>query len=348
MSRTTIRDIANALGINPSTVSRALKDHPDIGKPLKEKIQAVASDLGYMPNQYASNLRSGKTFTIGLIVPEMCYFFFPSVIQAAEEMTHQYGYRLLTLHSNDRLETEAENARILARYGVDGVLASLSRETQNLNHFRCLTDNEIPLLFYDKIASQPNTHNISFQNDAAVNNAVEYLMSNGKKPDRFVGFFGDEKLSISYSGERLAAFKNAMNMHGYGVGDYDIVFADSVGEAAMKSKELFARQDRPDACVAMGDDRLLGVSKSILQLGIRVPDEMAIISLSDGFIPGTLAFEMPYVLTSGYRMGKAATQLLFDLIEHKEIAPGISWLETPVMHTLYSGINAAPNVVFEQ
>ena len=190
MSRTTIRDIANVLGINPSTVSRALKDHQDIGKTLKDKIKAVAADLGYMPNQYASNLRSGKTFTIGLIVPEMSMFFFPSVIKAADEIIHQNGYRLLTLHSNDMLETEAENAKILARYGVDGVLASLSKQTVNLDHFKCLTDNSVPVVFYDKISNQKDTYNISFQNVLAVENAVQQLLSTGKRPKRFVGFFG--------------------------------------------------------------------------------------------------------------------------------------------------------------
>ncbi|MES2775518.1 MAG: LacI family DNA-binding transcriptional regulator [Bacteroidota bacterium] len=332
MSRTTIRDIASALGINPSTVSRALKDHQDIGKALKEKIQAVASDLGYMPNQYASNLRSGKTFTIGLIVPEMCIFFFPSVIKAAEEVTHHNGYRLLTLHSNDRLEIEAENARILARYGVDGVIVSLSKETTDLNHFKCLTDNEVPVVFYDKISNRPGTFNVSFQNETAVQSAVQHLVSTGKRPKRFVGFFGDEKLSISYSGERLLSFKNSMRRNGYAEADYDLVFADSVEEAAIKSKQIFSGPDRPDACIAMGDDRLIGISKSIQQLGLSVPDDLALIALSDGFIPTTLPFDIPYVLTSGYNMGKFATQILFDLIGHKEIAPVTCYIDTPLMN----------------
>ena len=332
MSRTTIKDIANALGINPSTVSRALKDHPDIGKPLKEKIQAVASDLGYMPNQYASNLRSGKTFTIGLIVPEMSIFFFPSVIKAAEEIIYQNGYRLLTLHSNDKLETEADNAKILARYGVDGVLASLSKETINLDHFKCLTDNEVPVVFYDKISNQKDTFNISFQNETAVENAVGHLLSGGKRPRRFAGFFGDEKLSISYSGVRLEAFKNCLKKNGYADTEYDLVFADSVEEAAIKSKEIFSGNNRPDACIAMGDDRLLGISKSVQQLGLQVPKDVALVAISDGFIPTTLPFNMPYVLTSGNQMGKRAISLLFDLIGRKEIEPFTAYVETPLVN----------------
>ena len=331
MSRTTIKDIANVLGINPSTVSRALKDHQDIGKTLKEKIQAVASDLGYMPNQYATNLRSGKTFTIGLIVPEMCMFFFPSVIKAAEEITHHNGYRLLTLHSNDRLETEAENAKTLATYGVDGVLASLTKETTGLNHFKCLTDNNVPVVFYDKISRQQGTYNISFNNELAVENAVQQLLL-GKRPKRFVGFFGDERLSISYSGERLAAFKKCMQNNGYAEADYDLVFADSVAEAAEKSKALFSQKNPPDACIAMGDDRLLGISKSVQQLGIKVPEQLLIIALSDGFIPTTLPFNIPYVLTSGYEMGKIASSQLFNLITDKDLAPCTAYVDTPIVN----------------
>jgi len=332
LSRTTIRDIANALGINPSTVSRALKDHPDIGKTLKEKIKAVASDLGYMPNQYASNLRSGKTFTIGLIVPEMSIFFFPSVIRAAEEITHHNGYRLLTLHSNDQLQIEAENAQILARYGVDGVIASLTKETTDLRHFKCLTDNEVPVVFYDKISNQPDTFNISFNSETAVQNAVGHLLSGKKRPKRFAGFFGDEKLSISYSGERLQAFKNCMQQSGYKPTEYDIVFADSVEEAAIKSRVLFSGDTPPDACIAMGDDRLLGISKSVQQLGLSVPSNVAIVALSDGFIPTTLPFPIPYVLTSGYNMAKVATQVLFDLIGDKDLAPLTAYIDTPLIN----------------
>ena len=124
-----------------------------------------------------------------------------------------------------------------------------------------------------------------------------------------------------------------MNNQGYKEKDYDLVFADSVAETAEKSKAIFARKNRPDACIAMGDDRLLGIAKSITQLGIKIPEEMSIIALSDGFIPTTLPFNMPYVLTSGHDMGKASVSLLFDLIEQKDGVPFISYIDTPVMNT---------------
>lgn len=333
MSRTTIKDIANALGINASTVSRALKDHPDIGKPLKEKIQAVANDLGYLPNQYAANLRSGRTFTIGLIVPEISVFFFPSIIKAVEELAHENGYRLLILHTSDKLEIEAESAKICARYGVDGVLISLSKQTINLDHFKCLSDNGVPMVFYDKVPDRADTYNISFDNKMAARNAVQHLLAGGKRPKRFVGIFGDKKLSLSNTRGRLSGFKNCLKENGYTEADYDIVFADSMAEAAEVSKALFLSENKPDAIIAMGDDRLLGVTKTIQELNIRIPQDVSLISLSDGFMPTTLAFNMPYVLTSGYDMGRISTTLLFDLIEHQKIEPYTSYLETPIIDT---------------
>jgi DNA-binding LacI/PurR family transcriptional regulator len=331
LSRTTIKDIANALGINASTVSRALKDHPDIGKPLKEKIQAVAEDLGYMPNQFASNLRSGRTFTIGLIVPEISIFFFPSVMKAVEELTHDNGYRLLILHSSDKLEIEAESAKICAKYGVDGVLVSLSRQTVNLDHFRCLTDNKVPIVFYDKVPDRADTYNISFDNEAAARNAVQHLLSAEKKPKRFAGIFGDKKLALSNTRGRLKGFKECLQENGYTEKDYDIVFADTVAEAAEVSRQLFSGENKPDAIVTMGDDRLLGTSKTLLEMGLKIPENISMISLSDGFLTSTLAFKIPFVLTSGYEMGKIATALLFDLIERRVTDPESTYVETPVI-----------------
>ncbi len=212
------------------------------------------------------------------------------------------------------------------------MLVSLSKETINLDHFKYLTDNNIPVVFYDKISRQQGTYNISFNNKLAVENAVNQLVSGGNRPKRFVGFFGDERLSISYSGERLEAFKQCMKKNGYTEADYDLVFADSVAEAAEKSKALFSQNNPPDACIAMGDDRLLGISKSVQQLGIKVPEHLAMIALSDGFIPTALPFNIPYILTSGYEMGKIAASLLFDLIADKDVSPNTAYVDTPIVN----------------
>ena len=135
MARITIKDIAKLLEVNPSTVSRALKDHPDIGEKTKEKIRRVAKDLGYFPNYQAIRFRQRKSGLVGLIIPDMGMFFFPSVVKAIEEITRKNGYNLIVFQSNEILEKEIESTKICQSFGVDGLLICLSNETTTLQHF---------------------------------------------------------------------------------------------------------------------------------------------------------------------------------------------------------------------
>ena len=141
----TIIDLARFLGVSKSTVSRALKNHPDISEETKSAVRKIAKELNYIKNVTASSLRNKKNNLIGLIVPELSYFFFPSVIYGIEEVVHSKGYNLLILQSKELYEREVENIDILIANNVEGILASVSHTTKEFDHFIHLTDINLPI-----------------------------------------------------------------------------------------------------------------------------------------------------------------------------------------------------------
>src|SRR6188474_3851887 len=147
----TIKDIARELGISPSTVSRALKDHPDISKETKKAVNELAEKLNYQPNIVALNLRQKKTNTIGVIIPELVHFFFSTVISGIEDVAYQAGYSVILAQSNESFEREKTDIKALFNSRVDGMLISLSRETTNYDHIESILAKGVPMVFFDRV-----------------------------------------------------------------------------------------------------------------------------------------------------------------------------------------------------
>jgi LacI family transcriptional regulator len=325
--RTTIKDIARELGINPSTVSRALHNHPDVSAETKAAIKKLAAKMDYRPNQMAINLRSGHSKTIGLIIPEISMFFFPSVIKAIEEETHQRGYNLLVLHSNDSAQREIENAEICAFNGVAGVLASLTRESFDIEHFSDLEFAGMPVVYFDKVLQDTVAHKIEIPSEMAAKKAVVELLNIKKDAQRVCGIFGDVRLHMTQG--RVEGFRKGLREQNSPFRLDNIVFADSMEEARKATLELFAQQVKPDAIFAMTDEVLAGILQAIGKLQLHIPNDLAIVAISDGYLPNLSAPPLPYVETSGYKTGRTAIQLLFDLIDGKHIIPQSSFIDTP-------------------
>ena len=159
-SQATIKDIAKALGISPSTVSRALKDHPDISVATKRAVKELAMQLHYEPNSIALSLRSSSSKIIGVIIPEIVHFFFSSVISGIEEVAYKSGYTVIICQSNEDFEKEKNIIHSLLSKRVDGILVSVSKTTTNYDHFLELQKSNIPLVFYDRVLNIPHTDRV--------------------------------------------------------------------------------------------------------------------------------------------------------------------------------------------
>lgn len=273
----------------------------------------------------AIHLRSGKSLTIGLIIPEISIFFFPSVIKAIEEEAHGRGYNLLVLHSNDSIDREIENAIICARMGVDGILVSLSRESTDLEHFQDNSLTGLPIVYFDKVLAEVKTHKVVVPGQDATIMAMRKLLALSPPPFEIYGLFGDPRLSITR--DRVEGFTEALREKGIEVKSGNILYAYDAEGAAQHFKTIYKSKPRPGGLFVMSDEILSGVVQAASHLKANIPGDIAIVAISDGYLPNLVPYNIPYVQTSGYLLGKTASKLLFNLIMEMPILPDTHFID---------------------
>ncbi len=313
MKRTTIKDIATLAGVSISTVSRALKNHPDISLSLREKIQQIADELHYHPNLAAIQLRKQKSHIIGLIIPEVHMFFLPSVIKGISEVIQKSNYKLLVLQSNDDYEQEIENVRICYENGVDGLLLALGNQTVKLDHLEDMKKADIPVVLFDKVLNNNYFDEIIIDDVKATQVCVEYLISTGCR--RIVGIFGNTNLMIT--SKRLEGFKELIQSKAALNIAAECHFVTNTFEAYSYVSQVYATF-KPDGIFAMSDEILAGVIPALKKLKVAIPDECSVISISDGFLPKILDPEVTYLHHDGFNLGCMAAHHIIQKITAKE------------------------------
>lgn len=312
MKRATIKDIANIAGVNISTVSRALKDHPDIGLELRNKIKRLAEELHYHPNLMGVQLRKQKSNLIGLIIPEAYMFFFPSVIKGISDVIQEYGYKLLVLQSGEKLEREIENVRICYENGVDGLLMTLTNKTVNVHHLDELREADVPVVLLDKVLKDSGFDEVIIEDEKAAQMCTEYLIETGCK--NILGIFGNANLMITT--KRLSGFLKAIDAHKQQgiVGNYKFV-EDTF--TAWNAVEQYFEIDQPDAIFAMSDEIIAGVIAALKKMKVAIPESCSVIGMSDGFLPQILDPQVTYLHHDGYTLGKMAANHLIQKMNNK-------------------------------
>ena len=309
MKRATLKDIAKLVGVNVSTVSRALKDHPDISVNIKTEIKKIAADLNYHPNLFAASLRNQSTHLIALVIPEITMFFFPSVIKGIEEVVHTAGYQLMVFQSYNSLLREIENIKTCCDIGVDGLLISLSSESNNFNHLLELQELEIPVVLFDKSLDNVPFNQVLIDDVGVAEQATNYLVEKGCK--KIVGLFGDPALSITQ--KRVQGFSKLLNEKKL-LNKNLIAHASSVNEAIIIVSELIT-QHKPDGIFAMSDELIAGVLPALDAKKIS-QKECLVIGISDGHLPNILHPKISYMHHNGMELGKTAASRLLQLISH--------------------------------
>lgn len=312
MKRATIKDIAAIAGVNVSTVSRALRDHPDIGLVLRTKIKQLAHDMHYHPNMLAVQLRKQKSNTIGLIIPEANMFFLPSVIKGISHAVQKAGYRLLVLQSGESFEQELENVNICNEYGVEGLLISLTNETEHLDHLNDLKEAGIPVVLIDKILDNTAFDEVIIEDMQVTQLCVNYLIETGCK--RILGVFGNPNMMITH--KRLEGFKTLIETHPKAL---DVKsahkFVDNTFSAWACVEQVFP-DFQPDAIFAMSDEIIAGVIPALKKMKIQIPEQCSVIGISDGYLPKILDPQVSFLHHDGFALGKmAATHLLKKLTQ---------------------------------
>ncbi len=306
----TIKDIARALGISPSTVSRALKNHPDISQDTKDKVNKYAKDFNYKPNTLALSLRMSRNNTIGVIVPEIIHYFFSSILSGIEQIANQEGFNVIICQSSEDYEKEIRNAEALVATRVSGVLACLSKHTTNYDHFQEIIDSDIPLVFFDRICIGINTDRVVVDDYAGAFAAVEYLIQTGCKR---IAFYSSP-FHLEISKNRKNGYLDALRKYGLQVDESLIRVCDTREEAIIITPEILDRPNRPDGFFAINDHCAAGILYAVKLAKLRVPCDVAIMGFSDGELAKACDPMLSTVEQHGYEMGKHAAKLLLDKI----------------------------------
>ena len=308
----TIKDIARKLGVSPSTVSRALKDHPDISQKKKDEINALAIELNYQPNSVALSLRQSKTNTLGVIIPEIAHFFFSAVISGIEDIAHSAGYHVIITQSNESYEREVMNTKALFNSRVDGILMSISRETKQFDHLQSLLGYNVPLVFFDRIADNLNACKVIVNDEQGAYEATTHLIEQGCY--RIAHLAGPQNLAISKN--RLNGYKAALADNRYMIDDnlMKVCGQGTFEEAEAITNELLDYRFPPDAIFANNDVAAYGAMMAIRKRNIKIPEEIAIVGFSNWRFSSLIQPALSSVTQPGFKMGQEATRLLMKQI----------------------------------
>lgn len=318
----TIKDIAQMVNVSPSTVSRALKDHPDIGAELKQKIQEIAKALKFTPNTNAANLRKQKSQLIGVIIPRFIRNFVPDVVDGIAMVVDDKQYQMIIIPTNDKLEKECDAIKKCCDYRVDGILLSVSTETKELSHLELAKEFNIPVVLLDKSIDDSDFHQVIIDDKSMAKQCAEYLLDLGKK--NIAAFFGHENLRISQN--RHSGFSSAINAKDVQVKSF---FCNSTEEAYQQTISVL-QNSKIDAFFGMSDQVLLGILAAIIHENKL--KEVSIIGFSDGKTIPFLHPEVAYVLHHGKIIGAKAAELLFQLINGEENISKIVKLKSEIIH----------------
>ena len=310
-NQVTIKDIARELGISPSTVSRALKDHPDISTETKKAVNELAKNLNYQPNAIALSLKHSRSFSIGVIIPETVHYFFSSVISGIEDIAYEAGYNIMICQSNELYSREKSNANMLYSNRVDGLLVSLAKETTDFNHLKFFTDNNIPLVCFDRASDELQCDQVVIDDYAAAFEIVEYLIKRGHR--NLVHLAAPQHLSIGFNRKR--GFKDALEKHGLPFDEDQVILADKFEIAIEVVEKLIQTGKLPDGIFAVNDLTALGAMRALKKHHVKIPEEVGIAGFGDGQNALLTDPALTTVDQNGYKMGKRAAEILLERIK---------------------------------
>jgi LacI family transcriptional regulator len=313
----TIYDVAKALNISPSTVSRALNNHPHIRKETKKKIKAVAGEMGYRHNKFASNLRLKHTNTIGVVVPKLNSYFMATALAGIEKVTSEHGYGLIISQSQESWRKEIACISTLFNSRVDGLLISLAFDTKNLDHFDILFDRDIPIVFFDRVADCHGCISIIIDNYKAGYEATSHLIEQGC---RRIFHLGGNILRNVYS-ERLKGYKQALADNKIEFDPELVVSSDMSSQAGIETaRKILKMKYRPDGIFTANDTTAAAIIVELEKEGIKIPEEIAIAGFNNEPIS---QFIQPNLTTIDYparEIGEIAATSLINKLKNSQTA----------------------------
>ena len=316
MKNITLKEIASTLGISITTVSKALKNYPDVSEKTKKAVKELAENLNYTPNSFAVNLRTKESKTIGLIIPEVTHHFFANIIKAIIDAAEKNGYLVIILQSNESLELEKKQVELLINKRVDGILISLSNESNNDSHIQEIIKRNIPLVMFDKIAKLSNCSKIIIDDQKAGFDATQHLIDKGcKKIAHIRGPLNPQNSIDRYLGYKKALEKNNIPF------DSKLVYTCekvTFEEGLEFTKQLIEEHPDVDGIFAITDLVAVGAVAYCNEQKIAIPNDIKIIGFSNWFMSQVITPKLSTVEQPSHEMGIAAFDLLLEEMIHRK------------------------------
>lgn len=314
----TLSDIAKELNVSVVTVSKALRDHPDISERTKQRIKKFANELGYTPNFSARNLSSRRSNTIGLIVPKIGNFFFPSLIKSIYRAASENNYDVLLMISYDSAENEYRHLKTLLSMRVDGLLVAISQETTDVQIFETIKKTGIPLVFFDRVIEGPEYSYVKIDDRKGACLAVEHAIKTGYK--RIAHLAGFKNINIGR--DRCAGFMDAMKKHNLPIPDNWIIEGGFNEEAGYQGfMELYRNKNLPEIILAVTFSVAIGIFQAAIDVGLKIPEDIDVICIGEGPVNPFASPSLSCVYQPTNEMGTKVIEVLLRQIKNSNAPP---------------------------
>lgn len=324
----TIKDIAKALGLSPSTVSRALRDSYEIGEETKKKVKEYARENNYRPNPVALSLKEKRTRSIGIVVAEIANSFFSQIIDGAESVAYEKGYNIIITQSKESVEKEKQILEYLTSRSADGVIISVSAETDDFSQFQNLKDRGMQIVFVDRISNGIESHKVIVDNNLGAYQATKHLIENGCKNIAIIS----NNLNLSITQERIAGCEKALKETGIDLKKDQIKYCNYGGnlqsEVTKALDQLFKQKNKPDGIVSLSDRLSTEIIRYLNKKNIKIPEQVALIGFSNSNNTELLNPSLSVIKQPAFEMGEKAAMLLLQMIESKR---PVTYFETKVL-----------------
>jgi len=310
MKNLTLKDIAIALNISVTTVSKALKNYPDVSVKTKERVKAYAEKVNFTPNSFAAYLRTHESKTVGIVIPRLNHFFFSSILRGIITEAEKHEYMTFILCSDESYELEKTQIQRLLNKNVDGIFLSIADKTHDLTHIQNIMDKDTNLVIFDKYSKLTPCSSVVIDDRKAAYTAVEHLIKKGKK--RIAHFRGP--LLPQNSIDRFLGYRQALEENGIEY-DKDLVFiCDEINDSeGYDHMQLILDQKMDiDAVFAVADLPAVGAIKCLIENKVRIPEEIAVMGFSNWLISSLITPSLSTIDQPGELMGRKAFQVFLD------------------------------------
>jgi LacI family transcriptional regulator len=314
MKKATLKQIAKDLNVSISTVSKALNDSYEIGAKTKRKIQEYAELVNYRPNLLAKSLKSRKTMTIGVVVPNMMNPFFAKVFSGIEKEAKSQGYNVISYISNESFENEKHALDLLSNGVVDGFIVSVAEETQNLNetsHFNKVLQNDLSLVLFDRVLENIACNKVIVNDLESTFNATDYLLNVGLKNIALVTCIK----GLSVAKLRKEGYLKALQNKGIAINNDYIIETNNEDDFNQLFEEFMSKNMPLDGIIGLDEHASTYVHKQMVKSGKKIPDDVSIIGFADGIWSRRLTPSMATISQHGPEIGAEAAKLLIEQIK---------------------------------